>query len=199
VPGIEVRIGEDGEVLARGPLTTPGYLNLPDATAALIDADGWLHTGDIGALDDDGFLSITGRKKEMIITAGGENIAPSAVEGLLTENALIGQALCYGDRRPYVVALLTLDGDAARAWARAHGLGDAPLAELATRPDVLAAVAVAVAAANARLARVQQTKRWRLLPQEWTSATGELTPTLKLRRRVIHESCAGLIDELYRP
>jgi len=199
VPGIEVRIGEDGEVLARGPLTTPGYVNLPDATAALIDADGWLHTGDIGALDDDGFLSITSRKKEMIITAGGENIAPSAVEGLLTENALIGQALCYGDRRPYVVALLTLDGDAARAWARAHGLGDAPLAELAARPDVLAAVGDAVAAANARLARVQQIKRWRLLPQEWASATGELTPTLKLRRRVIHESCAGLIDGLYRP
>jgi long-chain acyl-CoA synthetase len=198
VPGVEVRIGEDGEVLARGPLTTPGYLNLPDSTAALIDADGWLRTGDIGALDDDGFLSITGRKKEMIITAGGENIAPPAVEGLLTENALIGQALCYGDRRPYIVALLTLDGDAVRTWARARGLENAPLADLAAHPDVLAAVGDAVAAANARLARVQQIKRWRLLPQEWTSATGELTPTLKLRRRVIHESCADLIDELYR-
>lgn len=198
LPGIEVRIAGDGEVLARGPLTTPGYLNLPDATAELIDAGGWLHTGDIGALDDDGFLSITGRKKEMIITAGGENIAPAAVEGLLTESALIGQALCYGDGRPYVVALLTMDSDAARAWAGAHGLGDAPLADLAAHPDVLAAVGAAVAAANARLSRVQQIKRWRLLPQEWTSATGEVTPTLKLRRRVIHTSCADLIDELYR-
>jgi long-chain acyl-CoA synthetase len=198
LPGVEVRIAGDGEVLARGPLTTPGYLNLPDATAELIDADGWLHTGDIGALDDDGFLSITGRKKEMIITAGGENIAPAAVEGLLTESALIGQALCYGDGRPYVVALLTMDSDAARAWAGAHGLGDAPLAELAAHPDVLAAVGGAVAAANARLSRVQQIKRWRLLPQEWTSATGEVTPTLKLRRRVIHTSYADLIDELYR-
>ena len=114
LPGVEVRIAADGEVLARAPLCTPGYLNLPEATAALIDADGWLHTGDIGALDGDGFLSITGRKKEMIITAGGENVGPAGVEGLLTENPLIGQALCYGDRRPYIIALLTLDGDAAR-------------------------------------------------------------------------------------
>ena len=197
MPGVEVRIAADGEVLCRAPLCTPGYLNLPGATAELIDADGWLHTGDIGALDEDGFLSITGRKKEMIITAGGKNIAPAAVEGLLTEQALIGQALCYGDRRAYLVALLTLDGDVARRWAEAHGLGDAPLAELATNPALLAAVGEAVTAANARLARVQQVKRWRLLPQEWTSATGEVTPTLKLRRRVIHANSANVIDELY--
>ena len=199
MPGVEVRIAADGEVLCRAPLCTPGYLNLPEATAELIDADGWLHTGDIGALDEDGFLSITGRKKEMIITAGGKNIAPAAVEGLLTEQALIGQALCYGDRRAYLVALLTLDGDVARRWAEAHGIGAAPLAELATNPALLAAVGEAVTAANARLARVQQVKRWRLLPQEWTSATGEVTPTLKLRRRVIHASYANVIDELYAP
>jgi long-chain acyl-CoA synthetase len=199
MPGVEVRIAADGEVLCRAPLCTPGYLNLPGATAELIDADGWLHTGDIGALDEDGFLSITGRKKEMIITAGGKNIAPAAVEGLLTEQALIGQALCYGDRRAYLVALLTLDGDVARRWAEAHGIGAAPLAELATNPALLAAVGEAVTAANARLARVQQVKRWRLLPQEWTSVTGEVTPTLKLRRRVIHASYANVIDELYAP
>ena len=199
MPGVEVRIAADGEVLCRAPLCTPGYLNLPGATAELIDADGWLHTGDIGALDEDGFLSITGRKKEMIITAGGKNIAPAAVEGLLTEQALIGQALCYGDRRAYLVALLTLDGDVARRWAEAHGIGAAPLAELATNPALLVAVGEAVTAANARLARVQQVKRWRLLPQEWTSATGEVTPTLKLRRRVIHANYANVIDELYAP
>ena len=197
LPGVEVRIAADGEVLARAPLCTPGYLNLPEATAALIDADGWLHTGDIGALDEDGFLSITGRKKEMIITAGGENVAPAGVEGLLTENPLIAQALCYGDGRPYIVALLTLDGDAARQWAQARGLGDLPPDDLAAHPDLLAAVAGAVAGANARLARVQQVKRWRLLPQEWTSVTGELTPTLKMRRPVIHASFAGVINELY--
>ncbi len=199
VPGVEVRIAADGEVLCRAPLCTPGYLNLPGATAQLIDADGWLHTGDIGALDEDGFLSITGRIKDMIITAGGENIAPAAVEGVLTGHALIGQALCYGDRRPYVVALLTLDGDAARRWAEAHGLGAAPPAELVTNPALLAAVGEAVTVANARLALVQQVKRWRLLPREWTSATGEVTPTLKLRRRVIHARYAGVIDELYAP
>jgi long-chain acyl-CoA synthetase len=199
MPGVEVRIAADGEVLCRAPLCTPGYLNLPEATADLIDADRWLHTGDIGTLDEDGFLSITGRKKEMIITAGGENIAPATLEGLLTEHALIGQALCYGDRRPYVVALLTLDGDVARRWSEAHSLGDAPLAELATNPALLAAVGEAVTAANARLARIQQVKRWRLLPQEWTSATGEVTPTLKLRRRVIHASYANVIDDLYAP
>ena len=120
------------------------------------------------------------------------------MEGLLTENALIGQALCYGDRRPYIVALLTLDGDA-RAPGRAHGLGDLPPDDLAAHPDLLAAGGAAVAAANARLARIQQIRRWRLLPQEWTSATGELTPTLKMRRRVIHASFAGVIDELCRP
>ena len=130
LPGVEVRIAADGEVLARAPLCTPGYLNLPEATAALIDADGWLHTGDIGALDEDGFLSITGRKKEMIITAGGENVAPAGVEGLLTENPLIAQALCYGDRRPYIVALLTLDGDAARQL----GPGPRPRRPAAGRP-----------------------------------------------------------------
>ena len=197
LPGVEVRIAADGEVLARAPLCTPGYLNLPEATAALIDAGGWLHTGDIGALDEDGFLSITGRKKEMIITAGGENVAPAGVEGLLTGNALIGQALCYGDQRPYIVALLTLDGDAARGWAQAHGLGDLAPDDLAAHPDLLSAVAGAVAEANARLARFQQIKRWRLLPREWTSATGELTPTLKMRRPVIHASFAAIIDELY--
>ena len=115
---MEVKIADDGEILTRGPLNTPGYLNLPDRTAELIDADGWLHTGDIGSLDADGFLSVVDRKKELIITSGGENISPAAIENLLVAHPLIGQALTYGDRRPYVVALLTLDGDMAPAWAR---------------------------------------------------------------------------------
>jgi long-chain acyl-CoA synthetase len=196
-PGMEVRIDADGEILVRGPLTTPGYLNRPDLTADLIDADGWLHTGDIGTLDDDGFLSVVDRKKELIITAGGENIAPAAIESLLVAHPLIGQALAYGDRRKYVVALLTLDGEVAPAWAKARGLDPGSLAELATDPVVLAEVAAAVAAANERLARVQQVKQWRLLPVEWTAETGELTPTLKLRRRVVHAKYADVIDALY--
>ena len=195
--GIEVTIADDGEILVRGPLNTPGYLNRPDLTAALIDADGWLRTGDIGTIDADGFVSVTDRKKELIITAGGENIAPAAVENVLVAHPLIGQALAYGDRRPYVVALLTLDGEAAPAWARARGIRAGSLAALASDPQVLAEVAAGVAAANERLARVQQVKRWRLLPVEWTAETEELTPTLKLKRRVVHAKYADVLDALY--
>ena len=195
--GMEVRIADDGEILVRGPLTTPGYQSRPDLTGALIDASGWLQTGDIGAIDADGFVSVTDRKKELIITAGGENIAPAAVENALVAHPLIGQALAYGDRRPYVVALLTLDGEAAPAWARARGITVGSLAELASDPQVLAEVAAGVAAANEQLARVQQVKRWRLLPVEWTAETEELTPTLKLKRRVVHAKYADVIDSLY--
>ena len=197
LPGVEVRIADDGEILVRGPLTTPGYLNRPDLTADLIDADGWLHTGDIGKLDDDGFVSVVDRKKELIITAGGENIAPAAIEGLLVAHPLIGQALAYGDRRKYVVALLTLDGEVAPAWARARGIDPGSLAELASDPVVLTEVGAAIAAANERLARVQQVKHWRLLPVEWTAETEELTPTLKLRRRIVHAKYADVLDTLY--
>jgi long-chain acyl-CoA synthetase len=197
VPGVEVRIAEDGEILTRGPLNTPGYLNLPERTAELIDDDGWLHTGDIGSMDADGFLSVVDRKKELIITSGGENISPAAIENLLVVHPLIGQALSYGDRRPYVVALLTLDGDVAPAWARARGIEASSLAELAEQPAVLDAVGGAVAEANERLARVQQVKRWRLLPVEWTAESEELTPTLKLKRRVVHAKYADVIDALY--
>jgi len=197
VPGAEVKIADDGEILTRGPLNTPGYLNLPDQTAQLIDAGGWLHTGDIGSLDRDGFLSVVDRKKDLIITSGGENISPAAIENQLTAHPLIGQALSYADRRPYVVALLTLNGDVAPAWARARGNQASSLAELAREPAVLAAVAEAVADANQRLARVQQVKRWRLLPAEWTAESEELTPTFKLRRRVVHAKYADVIDALY--
>jgi long-chain acyl-CoA synthetase len=196
-PGIEVRIADDGEILARGPLNTPGYLNRPDLTSALIDSDGWLHTGDIGGLDEEGFLSVVDRKKELIITAGGENISPAAIENLLVAHPLVGQALAFGDLRPYVVALLTLDGDVAPAWARARGIEADSLAALATNEVVLAEVEQAVSAANERLARVQQVKRWRLLPVEWTADTEELTPTLKLKRRIVHAKYSDDIDSLY--
>jgi long-chain acyl-CoA synthetase len=197
VPGIEVKIADDGEICARGPLNTPGYLNLPEQTGALFDADGWLHTGDIGAIDDDGFVSVVDRKKELIITSGGENISPAAVESTLVANPLIGQALAFGDRRKFVVALLTLDGEVAPAWAKARGIEASSLAELAESPVVLDAVGEAVSAANEHLARVQQVKRWRLLPVEWTAESEELTPTLKLKRRIIHDKYADVIDSLY--
>ena len=197
VSGVEVRIAEDGEIVCRGPLNTPGYLNLPEQSSELLDSDGWLHTGDIGSIDADGFVSVLDRKKELIITSGGENISPAAVESALVAHALIGQALAFGDRRKFVVALLTLDGEVAPAWARARGIEASSLAELAENQVVLDAVTQAVADANEHLARVQQVKRWRLLPVEWTAESEELTPTLKLKRRVIHRKYADVIDALY--
>jgi long-chain acyl-CoA synthetase len=197
LPGTELRIAADGEIVTRGPLNTPGYLNLPDRTAELLDDEGWLHTGDIGAVDADGFLSVLDRKKELIITAGGENVSPAMVENLLVAHPLIGQALTYGDRRPYLVALLTLDPEMVAAWAQARGLTPGSLIELTEHPDVQTAVAAAVTAANQQLARVQQVKAWRLLPAEWTAESEELTPTLKLKRRVIHAKYADIIDSLY--
>jgi len=197
VPGIEVKVADDGEILARGPLNTPGYLNLPSQTAALLDQDGWLHTGDIGTIDADGFVSVVDRKKELIITSGGENVSPAAVENVLVANPLIGQALAFGDRRKFVVALLTLDGEVAPAWAKARGIAATSLAELAEHPVVIEAVGAAVAEANRQLARVQQVKRWRLLPVEWTAESEELTPTFKLKRRVIHQKYADVIDQIY--
>lgn len=197
VPGIEVRIADDGEILTRSPLNTPGYLQLPEQSADLIDAEGWLRTGDIGAIDTDGFVRVVDRKKELIITAGGENVSPAAVENLLVAHPLIGQALAYGDRRPYLVAILTLDGGVAPAWAKARGIEADSLAELAANPEVLAEVSRSVADANAKLARVQQVKYWELLPVEWTPESEELTPTFKLKRRVVHAKYADVIDALY--
>jgi len=197
LPGMEIRIADDGEIIVRGPVSTPGYLGQPEITAALIDENGWVHTGDIGSLDADQFLTVVDRKKELIITAGGENISPAAIEGLLVEHPLIGQALAFGDGRPYVVALLALDGEVAPVWARARGIEVGSLAELAAHPAVIEAAGVAVAKANSRLARVQQVKHFELLPGEWTAESEELTPTLKLKRRVIHAKYADVIDSLY--
>ncbi|GAA4919679.1 AMP-dependent synthetase/ligase [Streptomonospora salina] len=195
--GMEAAVADDGEILVRGPVNTAGYLNRPGDTEALFDPEGWLHTGDLGRVDDDGFLYVVDRKKELIVTAGGENIAPAPVENLLKENVLIGQAMACGDGRPYPVALLTLDAETVPGWARARGIADTGPAALAENPQVRQEVQRAVDTANARLARVQQVKRWRLLPVEWTVESGELTPSLKLRRRVVQETYADAIDGLY--
>ena len=196
--GVEMKLAEDGEILVRCGCVMQGYYKDPEATAATIDADGWLHTGDLGSVDADGYYRVIGRKKEIIITSGGKNIAPAAIEHLLQQHPLIGQALAIGDRRPYVTALLVLDGEAAPVWARKHGLGELSLAELSEHPLVIEEVQRAVDEANTHLARVEQVKRFRLLPTEWTAQTGELTPTLKRRRSVILEKYAAEIESLYR-
>jgi len=198
LPGVEVRLADDGEVLVRGPVNTPGYFRQPEATAELIDAEGWLHTGDVGELDGEGYLKIVDRKKELIITSSGKNLSPANIEGLLKEHPLIGQALVYGDDRPYVVALIVLDHELAPGWAARTGLGTDDLAALAAHEQVLGEVRLAVDAANQRLARIEQVKRFEILPVEWTAESEELTPTLKLRRRIIHAKYAERIDALYR-
>jgi len=174
------------------------YHDLPDATAEALDADGWFHTGDIGEIDDDGYLRITDRKKELIITSGGKNISPALIEYHLQRHPLIGQACAIGDRRNYVTALLVLDAEAVHAWAAEQGVTVADGGDLAKSPEVLAEVERAVAEANSHLARVEQVRRYTVLSREWTSASGELTPTLKKRRRVITERYADEIDALYR-
>ncbi|MFF7497936.1 AMP-dependent synthetase/ligase [Streptomyces lavendulae] len=197
IEGLELRIAEDGEILTRGATVFDGYLR-PDGTVeSAHDAEGWFPTGDVGRLDADGFLWLTDRKKELIITSTGKNVSPALVENTVKEHPLIGQALVHGDGRSYLVALLVLDPELAPAWAAARGIGTASLAELAGHPAVLEETARAVAAANARLNRTEQIKRYRLLAEEWGPQTGELTPSLKLRRRVVREKYGPLIEELY--
>ncbi|MFE7038917.1 AMP-dependent synthetase/ligase [Streptomyces atratus] len=194
--GLELKIAEDGEILVRGQTVFTGYLNADGTSDDVRDQDGWFATGDIGRIDEDGYLWLTDRKKEMIITSTGKNVAPSPVENTLKEHPLIGQALVHGDGRSYLVALLVLDPEQAAAWAAARGIAADPCA-LAGHPAVREEVARAVEAANARLNSTEQIKRYRLLPEEWGPETGELTPSLKLRRRVIREKYGELIDALY--
>ncbi|MFI5702377.1 AMP-dependent synthetase/ligase [Streptomyces xanthochromogenes] len=196
-PGVEVRTGADGELFVRGPVVCAGYLRADGGIDPATDADGWLPTGDVGVVDDRGLVSVTDRKKELIITAGGKNIAPTRLESLLRAHPLIGQAAAIGDRRRYVTALLVLDEEAVPAWARANGIEVADPDDPARHPAVRAAVAQAVADANAVLARVEQIKKHRLLPGPWTPETGELTPKLSLRRTAIAELHADAIESMY--
>jgi long-chain acyl-CoA synthetase len=196
-PGIAVRCAEDGELLVRGPVVFRGYLRADGGLDDATDADGWFATGDIGRIDERGLVWVTDRKKEIIITAGGKNIAPTRIESLLRTNPLIGQAVAIGDRRPYVTALVVLDEEAAPAWAKARGIDAVALAELAAHSAVLAEIDGAVRQANQALSRAEQVKAHRVLDVAWTAESGELTPKLSLRRSVIDERYAAEIDRLY--
>ncbi|MEU8774410.1 AMP-dependent synthetase/ligase [Streptomyces sp. NPDC048606] len=197
IEGLELKVAEDGEVLTRGATVFDGYLR-PDGTVeAATDAEGWFPTGDVGRIDEDGFLWITDRKKELIITSNGKNVSPALVENTVKEHPLIGQALVHGDGRSYLVALLVLDRELAPVWAAARGIEVQGPDGLATHPEVLAEIARAVEAANARLNRTEQIKRYRVLEGEWGPESGELTPSLKLRRRVVREKYGPLIEALY--
>jgi long-chain acyl-CoA synthetase len=196
LPGVEVRIAdEDGEILLRGPNIFPRYWDNPEATAETL-IDGWLHTGDIGELDDEGYLKITGRKKDIIITAGGKNLTPANLENDLQQSRFISQAMMHGDRRPYPVALITLDEEEIVPWAKEQGLPE-DVAALAEHDEVMSLVQKELDRANSNYASVEQVKKFTILPRELSIEEGELTPTLKIKRTVVNERYAELFDSLY--
>ena len=198
VPGIELRLADDGEVMVKGDSVMPGYRNQPEKTAETFDEEGWLLTGDIGELDADGYLTIVDRKKELIINAAGKNMSPANIEAKVkSASPLIGQAIAIGDRRPYNVALIVLDGEIAPGWAANQGIEDDSLESLASDERMIAAVQEGVDHANEQLARVEQIKRFTLLPSEWEPGGDELTPTMKLKRRPIAEKYEAEIESLY--
>jgi long-chain acyl-CoA synthetase len=195
--GVEVGLAEDGEVICRGDVVSPGYLDDPEKTAETFDADGWLHTGDIGVLDEEGYVSIVDRKKELIITAGGKNISPANLEAALKTIPLVSQAFAVGDGQPYTAALVLLDPDAAPAWAAAQGIEITTLSELAEHDAVIAEIESGLDAAMAGFNGAERIKKVRVLGVEWMPDSDELTPTSKLKRRVIKEKYAEHIDALY--
>ena len=198
LPGVELRLGDDGELLVRGPLVMKGYRNDPEKTAEAIDPDGWLHTGDIATIDADGYVRIVDRKKELMINAAGKNMSPANIEGIVKVSCpLAGSVVAIGDDRPYVVALITLDPDVAAAFAQQHGISDASPAALAEHPDVRAAIEAGIATANARLSRVEQIKKFAILHETWEPGGDEITPTMKLKRKPIAAKYAADIEKLY--
>ena len=197
-PGVELRLGDSGELLCRGTFVMSGYRNLSEQTAEAIDADGWLHTGDIAEIDDDGSVRIVDRKKELIINAAGKNMSPANIEAeLKSGSALIGTACCIGDLRPYNTALIVLDADFAPAWAAQHELGDCTLEQLASEPAMIAAVQEGVDRANSHLARIEQIKKFTIVVGDWLPGGDELTPTMKLKRKPIGSKYAAEIEAMY--
>jgi long-chain acyl-CoA synthetase len=198
LPGVEIRLADDGEVLVGGEIVMRGYRNMPEKTRETLTADGWLLTGDVGEFDEAGYLKIVDRKKELIINAAGKNMSPANIEAKLkSAHPLIGQAICIGDRRPYNVALVTLDPDMVPVFARELGIEDPSPERLAREPAVISAVQEGVERANSQLSRVEQIKKFTVLPAEWLPGGDELTPTMKLRRKPIQEKYARDIDALY--
>ena len=196
LPGFELRLADDGELLVRSETLFQGYYKDPEATAEVLTPDGWLLTGDIAQIDADGYVTITDRKKDIIVTAGGKNVAPQNLENDLKGSKYVSQALVVGDRKPYVAALLTLDAEEIGKWAAAQGIAGGP-SELSREPRVRELLQGVVDAVNADRSRYEQVKRFSILPRDFTMDDNELTPTLKLKRRVCKEHFATELDELY--
>jgi long-chain acyl-CoA synthetase len=197
LPGCLVKIADDGEILMSGPNIFAGYYRDEESTKATLTDDGWLHSGDLGEVDGDGYLSITGRKKDLIITSSGKNVSPSNIEQALQLSRWVSQAVVYGDRRPYLTALLTLDPDELKALAGKVGASDASAAALADNKDVRAEIQLGVDEANKRFARIEQVKRFAILERDLTQENGELTPSLKIKRNVVYERYADRFKALY--
>jgi len=195
-PGIEQKVAEDGEVLYRGRNVMKEYYKMPAETAETLTADGWQHTGDLGEIDEENFLRITGRKKDLIITAGGKNIAPSAIEGLIATSKYIAQVCAIGDQKPYLVALITVDGDNIKAFAEERGIEETDVAKLITNETIIGLIDKELGAKNAELASYETIKKFRLV-EEFSIENGLLTPTLKVKRNVAMERYEALIDEMY--
>jgi len=198
LPGVAVKIADDGEILLRGPHTFPGYWNNEAATAEALDDEGWLHSGDIGDLDEEGFLRVTGRKKELIVTAGGKNVAPAVLEDRLRAHPLVSQCMVVGDARPYIACLLTLDPEALEFWKQRHGKpADAGPDDLADDPGLVAEIQTAVDEANKAVSRAESIRRFGILSRDFTEASGQLTPSAKIRRNVVAKDYAADIEALY--
>jgi long-chain acyl-CoA synthetase len=197
LPGVEVKIAEDGEILTRGPHVMKGYYNKPQATAEAIDGEGWFHTGDVGVIDGEGFLTITDRKKDLIVTSGGKNIAPQPIENVLKASPLIGEVVMIGDRRNFPSALVVPSFEALEKWARDKGISAASREELVQRPEVVALYEQTVRDLTPHLAPFERIKKVALLTREFTLEAGELTPTLKVKRRVIEKKYKDVIDRIY--
>ncbi|MDJ0341130.1 AMP-dependent synthetase/ligase [Streptomyces sp. H10-C2] len=197
LPGSTVRIADDGEVLLHGEHLFTGYWNNEAATADAV-SDGWFHTGDLGTVDEDGYLSITGRKKEIIVTAGGKNVAPAVIEDRIRADALIAECMVVGDGKPFIAALVTLDEEFLPRWAEQHGKAGRTVAELAADPELLAAVQHAVDEGNAAVSKAESVRKFRILPTQFTEVTGHVTPSLKLKRNVVMKDFAAEIEELYQ-
>jgi long-chain acyl-CoA synthetase len=197
LPGVEVRLAEDDELLIRGGVITQGYYKLPDDTRETFDPEGWLHSGDLARIDEDGYVWIIGRKKEIIITAGGKNIAPAKLETVLGNHPLISKACMVGDGRKFISMIIALDGEEAPGWAAANGIDFHDLASFSELPQVRDEVERAIKEANRDVSPVEQIKKWVIVPDDWTPDSGEVTPSLKLKRKVVLDKYAEDIDELY--
>ena len=198
VPGVAMRVADDGEILLRGDIVLRAYWRNEAATAEVIDADGWFHTGDIGSIDADGYLTITGRKKELIVTSGGKNVAPAVLEDRLRAHFLVSHCMVVGDQQPFIGCLVTIDQDAFPAWKATAGKpADATVADLREDKDLQAEIQAAVDDANKAVSRAESIRQFRILPQDFTEAGGELTPSLKLKRSVVYKEYADEVAAIY--